>query len=111
VPFEFVAGDDNPVVNARGSEVLVSDSLVTVPVFDRTPWSSGTDVTSPVTVIGFVQLFLNPDGNAVPTSGPPADRLHIRTKIINMAGCGTGATGQAIFGNGASPVPVRLVTP
>jgi hypothetical protein len=108
VPFEFVAGDDNPVVNVRGSEVLVSDSLVTVPVFDSTPWSSGTDVTSPVTVIGFVQLFLNPTGAAVRTTGPNAYR--IRTKIINMAGCGTGASGQAILGNGASTVPVRLIS-
>ena len=35
----------------------------------------------------------------------------MNTKIINMAGCGTGAMGTPILGNGASPVAVRLVSP
>jgi hypothetical protein len=109
VPFEFIAGADNPIPGLDGNDVMVSDSLVTVPVFDSRPWSSGTDVTSPVIIIGFVQLFLNPTGAAVGTTGPNA--YHIRTKIINIAGCGTLASGQPILGNGASPVPVRLISP
>lgn len=109
VPFEFIAGADNPIPGLDGNDVMVSDSLVTVPVFDSRPWSSGTDVTSPVTVIGFVQLFLNPTGAAVRTTGPNA--YNIGTKIINIAGCGTLASGQPILGNGASPVPVRLISP
>ncbi|HYU47145.1 MAG TPA: pilus assembly protein TadG-related protein [Terriglobales bacterium] len=111
-PFQFLAGADNPVVQAgtitAGTDILVSDSLVTVPVVNIPP--SATTVTTPVQVIGFVQLFLNFDGADVPTS-PPLDLNHIQTKTINLAGCGTGATGTPILGNGASAVPVRLVTP
>jgi len=108
-PFQFLAGADNPVVQAgavaAGTDILVSDSLVTVPVYN----STGAVPTSPVTIIGFVQLFLNPDGLGVP-NGPPNED-HILTRIVNLAGCGTGATGQPILGNGASPVPVRLISP
>ncbi len=99
-PFEFLAGDDNPVVNARGTDILVSDSLVTVPVFDSSQPISGT-----VQLIGFVQLFLNPDGHKAPNTG------HIETTIVNLVGCGTNATGQPILGNGGSAIPVRLLSP
>ncbi|MGH9647511.1 MAG: hypothetical protein ACRD4E_11930, partial [Bryobacteraceae bacterium] len=76
------------------------DSMVTVPVLDTT----GSTVSSPVTVIGFLQLFLQPTGRAVPGTG-------MRTKIINLVGCGVNATGPPIYGNGATAVPVRLITP
>jgi hypothetical protein len=102
-PFQFLAGDDNPVVGVRETDVLVSDSLVTVPVYDSLVPVSGT-----VQVIGFVQLFLNPDGLHAPNAPNP---VTIKTTIVNLAGCGTNATGQPILGNGASAVPVRLVTP
>jgi hypothetical protein len=62
-----------------------------------------------VTIIGFVQLFLSPDGIAVPVTGPNTG--HIKTTVVNLVGCGTNATGQPILGNGASPVPVRLISP
>jgi len=105
-PFEFLAGVDNPVVQtgalSAGTDVMVSDSLVTVPVFD----STGTPPTSPVTIIGFVQLFLNSDG----ISNSPPNIGHVKTTIINMAGCGTSAAGPPILGNGASPVAVRLIS-
>ncbi len=35
-PFQFVAGTDNPIPGLANSDVMVSDSLVTVPVFDTT---------------------------------------------------------------------------
>ena len=101
-PFQFLAGTDNPVPGAAGNDVTVSDSLVTVPVFDS---GSGTvPPSNPVTIVGFVQLFLSPGGRQNPLNG------FIRTEVINMVGCGTSATGQPILGNGASPVAVRLVT-
>ena len=86
---------------------MVSDSLVTVPVINvdstTTPWPL---VGYPsVQIIGFVQLFLNPTGAASPANG------HIRTQVINLAGCGLNATGTPILGNGASPVTVRLISP
>ena len=85
---------------------MVSDSLVTVPVFD----SSGGAV-NPVTIIGFVQLFMNPEGNEAPASGPNPWDGTLKTTVVNMAGCGTAAAGQPILGNGPSPVAVRLISP
>ena len=105
-PFEFLTGLGNPIpgLAANQVDVMVSDSLVTVPVFSSTP---GTPPTSPVTIIGFVQLFLNPDG----MSNSPPNTGHVKTTVINMAGCGTSAAGNPIIGNGASPVAVRLISP
>jgi Flp pilus assembly protein TadG len=100
-PFQFLAGNQNPVAGAVGKDVLVSDSLVTIPVIDTT---SSVTPTNPVTVIGFLQVFLNPTGAVMP--GP-----QIPVQIINLAGCGTGASGPPILGNGASPVVVRLISP
>jgi hypothetical protein len=100
-PFQFLAGNQNPVVGARGSDVLVSDSVATIPVIDVT---TGGTPTSPIAVVGFLQVFLGPP---VTTSTP----AYIPATIINMVGCGTGASGQPILGNGASPVPVRLLSP
>lgn len=104
-PFQFLAGSDNPVVQSgalnANTPVMVSDSLVTVPVFDTTTFSG----TFPaVQLIGFVQLFLNPTGSA---SAPGA----VQTQVINLVGCGSAAPGQAILGNGSSPVAVRLISP
>jgi hypothetical protein len=111
-PFQFLGGNENPVASAVGKSILVSDSLVTVPVIDT------TNLTNPVTVIGFLQLFLNPQPATLPISSPPAPTgsYQIPVTIINMAGCGTtatpqNATGTPIQGNGASPVAVRLITP
>lgn len=104
-PFEFLAGNDNPIAGLAGNDVMVSDSLVTVPVFDVNSFNpSGTNFQ----IVGFVQLFLNPNGMAAPGG---MNRGKVNTTIINMAGCGTGATGTPILGNGASPVAVRLISP
>lgn len=105
--FQFRVGDDNPIAAnpaIKGKDVLVSNSLVTVPVFDNSTWNSASPPSS-VTVIGFAQLFLNPDGLPAPSTGL------VKTTIVNLAGCGTGAIGQPILGNGASPVAVRLISP
>lgn len=108
-PFQFLVGEDNPVAvvnpSLAGKDAMVSDSLVTVPVFD-----SGTGPPpSPVQIVGFVQLFLNPDGLDTPNNGPNGG--HVKTTVINLVGCGTGIAGQPILGNGASPVAVRLISP
>ena len=100
-PFQFIGGLDNPVAGAQGANILVSDSLVTVPVYD-----SSVPLTTSVQVIGFVQLFLNPDGTKAPPGTGPID-----TRVVNLVGCGSNATGQAVLGNGASAIPVRLITP
>jgi hypothetical protein len=111
-PFQFLAGDDNPIVlsgalGAKTTPIMVSDSLVTVPVINLDNTTILPPVGYPtVQIIGFVQLFLSPTGQPAPASG------HIHTQVINMVGCGTGATGTpTILGNGASPVAVRLISP
>jgi hypothetical protein len=111
LPFEFVAGADNPLVLTHEispeTDIMVSNSLVTIPIYNST---TGSVPTSPVQVIGFVQLFLNPNGQATPTRGPTGGE--VMTTVINMAGCGApGSTAQPILGNGASPVAVRLISP
>jgi len=102
-PFQFLAGDSNPIVSARGNNVVVSDSLVTVPVYDSSTLAPGS---AQVNIIGFVQLFLNPDGNQAPGANGG-----VNTTVVNLVGCGTNASQTPILGNGASPVAVRLVTP
>ena len=102
-PFQFVAGLGNPIPGLAGNDMMVSDSLVTVPVIDTSTWPPTT--YPQVQIIGFLQLFLNPNGDPGPGSG------HIHAKVINLVGCGTSASGQPILGNGASPVVVRLISP
>ena len=109
-PFQFSPGDSNPLVMSgaltASANIMISNSLVTVPVFDNSTWTSTTPPTS-VQVIGFVQVFLQPLGNAV----PPIQT--IRTKVINMVGCGANlasSTAVPVYGNGPSAVPVRLIS-
>jgi Flp pilus assembly protein TadG len=113
-PFQFRAGTDNPIVKSgaltSGTDVMLSDSLVTVPVIDTTTaWPPTATVYPQVQIIGFVQLFLNP-------TGAQSFNGHIHTQVINLVGCGDGTGGvpqppPAILGNGASPVAVRLISP
>jgi hypothetical protein len=105
-PFTFQGGTQNPIVAARGNQVLVSDSLVTVPVIDELN-PPLTAFSSSAKVIGFVQLFLNADGAPAPTAG----EAPIQTKIVNLIGCGANATANPIQGNGTSAVTVRLIAP
>ena len=112
-PFQFLPGSENPDVLsgplASSDIITVSDSLVTVPVIDTTTaWPPKSTIFPSVQIIGFVQLFLSPDGTTVPFNG------HVTTRVINLVGCGDGtggAAGQQIIGNGGSPVAVRLITP
>lgn len=102
--FQFLAGADNPIAGIVGKDVLVSDSLVTVPVANITKTNQLGTATQ-TQVIGFVQLFLSWDGGQI----PPDPHLGIKTAIVNLVGCGTGATGTPIYGNGPSAVAVRLI--
>jgi hypothetical protein len=102
-PFEFIAGDDNPLGLPTGTKLLVSDSIVTVPVYNSTAGTAPP--TTDVPIIGFVQLFLNPDGLDTAPNG------HFKTRVVNLVGCGTNATTQPVQGNGGSAVAVRLLSP
>jgi hypothetical protein len=111
-PYEFLGGNQNPVAGAQGWPINVSDSLVTIPVIDTTTSAPA----NPATVIGFLQVFLNPQQSVqpFPLTTPPATVVNpqIPAMIINAVGCeGTSAGTAPILGNGASPVAVRLITP
>ncbi len=114
-PFEFLAGANNPVTASIGNDVVVSSSLVTIPVFDVGPPTALVPPPAPpgtLQIVGFLQLFLNADGNPAKNNGSGnSGNGRIQTQVINMVGCGTGWTGAPIMGNGSSPVTVRLIAP
>jgi type II secretory pathway pseudopilin PulG len=103
-PFQISAGTNSALPAAgiaSGSQITSSPSVVSLPIYDSTgsPINTGSTGAIPVTVIGFLQVFIN----NVNTSGA------INVTVMNVAGCGNSAASPAIYGT--SPVPVRLITP
>jgi len=128
LPFPMFAGSNNPLVAAgviaTGAQVVQSDSLVTVPIYDGLD-SNGNIATpggSQVVITGYLQMFIT-------------DVIHNGTDdiidaiIINVMSCGankggtcaTGGnqgaggggsgTGGTVTAGGAGFVPIRLVHP
>jgi len=109
-PFQILAGSQSPLVRsggiASGGPVSVSNSIVSLPIYDNSAagnptLASGTQ--NNVTFVGFLQVFIN----AVDANGD------ISVTVINVAGCGNGS-GTPVSTTpviGTSPVPVRLITP
>ena len=104
-PFQILSGGSNPLSGTgltAGSPIAASTSIVSVPIFDPANPIGGTG-TSPVTIMGFLQVFIN-----------GADQYgNVDVTILNVAGCSNGG-GQpvgAVAVNGSSPVPVHLITP
>ena len=91
----------------KGNLVTTSPSIVTIPIIDPTTFQA----TSPfqVTVVGFLQAFINEVHRNAPLAGD------IEVTVLNIAGCGSASTKLAanpiIGAAGTSPVPVRLITP
>jgi len=93
----------------NGNLVTTSNSIVTIPILDR---SAAIPVTGTlnVTVVGYMQAFINQvdDGTAGTNPGD------INIRVLNVAGCGAtpnNAAAAVVGGGGTSPVPVRLITP
>jgi Flp pilus assembly protein TadG len=102
-PFQIQAGSNSALVPAglaSASQITSSPSIVSLPIYDTV-----TTFTPPahVTVIGFLQVFINNADNSGITNG------NINVTVMNVAGCGNLATNPPVFGT--SPVPVRLITP
>jgi len=102
-PFQILAGSSNPLVASslnRGSAISASNSIVSLPIYDSTnPARINNSGTTSVTIVGFLQVFIN-----------AADQVgNVSVTVLNVSGCGTNATGNPV--NGTSPVPVRLITP
>ncbi len=101
-PPQITAGSASPM---NGSLVSTSSSVVTIPIIDRT--SGAFDDTFPfsVTVVGFLQAFVNYiDSTQVP---------NINITVLNVVGCSQTPNGSnpVVGGVGSSPIPVRLITP
>jgi hypothetical protein len=97
-PFQIQAGGGNPLTTVRGDLVTSSTSIVSLPIYDSSAVTAFGTGTTTVTVIGFLQVFINfvdPNGN-------------LNVTVMNVAGCGNAASGTAL--TGTSPVPVRLIT-
>jgi hypothetical protein len=90
--------------------VTTSSSIVTIPIIDNTTALNSTG--GPVTVVGFLQAFINQvDGVPGGLGQPPAGSINIY--VLNIVGCSTppNAANPVIGGSGTSPIPVRLITP
>lgn len=98
-PFQIQAGTSNPLTAVQGNLITSSTSIVSLPIYD----SSAVTTFPNVTVIGFLQVFINyVDGNG-----------NLNVTVMNVAGCGNGQTttvsSSPVYGT--SPVPIRLITP
>jgi Flp pilus assembly protein TadG len=113
-PYAIMAGTQNPLKNktsgpggtlAAGDAITVSDSVVTLPIYDNTvgggPIGNNAPANPPatVTIIGFLQVFIN---DAAPSGGD------MKVTVLNVTGCGNNPTGNAVNGSGPA-VPVRLI--
>jgi len=91
-----------------GNNVSTSSSIVTVPIIDNS-----VAIGANVTIVGFLQAFINCVGDGS-TCGTPLTRPgDINIQILNVIGCSAtpNAATPIVGGNGASPIPVRLITP
>jgi Flp pilus assembly protein TadG len=90
----------------NGNLVTTSNSIVTIPIFDQTPFTP-TFTPTTVTVVGFLQAFIN-QVDLGPS--PPAGSINIT--VLNIAGCSSTNNGAnpVVGGSGTSPIPVRLIT-
>jgi Flp pilus assembly protein TadG len=101
-PFQIQVGSGNPLLGAGvGSTDLItsSTSIVSLPIYDSSTGTISAAGTTAVTVIGFLQVFIN----YVNAYG------NVNVTVMNVSGCGNAASGTAL--TGTSPVPVRLITP
>jgi hypothetical protein len=107
-PFPITGGLNNPASNLVGQSYFgPSDSVVTVPIYNGQSLSSGG---STVTVIGFMQLFLQ-DAEHSGTSD------YVNAVIMNVSGCpsgsvtsgGSGGTPSSVTSTGGSPIAIRLI--
>jgi hypothetical protein len=105
-PFPITGGSNNPDSSLVGQNYSgPSDSMVTVPIYNGQALSSGG---SSVTVIGFMQLFLQD----VQHSG---NSDYVNAVIVNVSGCPSGSvtsgsgTPSTVTSTGGAPIAIRLI--
>jgi Flp pilus assembly protein TadG len=113
----FTAGTEPPRITAgsgphSGVLVTTSNSIVNFPIIDTRNPLPTTPGTSQVTVIGFLQVFVDNSAtvNSPPSPGPAGFHTEITAHILNVVGCGNSPGGRPpVSGGGYSPIPVRLI--
>ena len=103
-PFQILAGTSNPLLAsglASGSPITSSNSIVSLPIYDDGAVTIKPSGTTPVTIVGFLQVFIN----SVDKWG------NVDATVLNVAGCGNGSGSVGTPIPGTSPVPIRLITP
>jgi hypothetical protein len=108
-PFKIKAGSGPQF----GNFVATSSSIATIPIFD---WSTFPPASSSVTIVGFLQAFINcvEDGSHKNCDGAGSSTAgDINITILNVVGCSNSPnTANPVVGaNGASAIPVRLIAP
>ncbi len=103
-PYKIKAGSSNPLGLSTGSVITSSNSIVSFPIYDSAappaPPIKGHG-TSPVTIIGFLQVFINSTNTG---------NQSVNVTVLNVVGCGNGTNSTGAAVSGTSPVPVRLIT-
>jgi hypothetical protein len=102
-PFQILAGSSTSLTGLAGNPgkpISSSNSIVSLPIYDdRAVTSIKPSGTTNVTIVGFLQVFIN----SVDQWG------NVDVTVLNVAGCGSGSPGSPV--TGSSPVPIRLITP
>lgn len=100
-PFQIQAGTSNPLTAAQGNLITSSTSIVSLPIYDSGAVTTFGVGTTSVTVIGFLQVFIN----------YVDDHGNLNVTVMNVSGCGNAVASGTSSLAGTSPVPVRLITP
>lgn len=108
-PDPWPAGSPVVTINRgtqSGTYVSTSNSIVTIPIIED---QTLTQQNRQVTVVGFLQAFVNSVGHL----SAPVNYGDIDLTVMNVVGCSQTPNGNSpvIGGNGASTIPVRLITP
>lgn len=113
-PGGWPAGPPTITVNRPGvqnkSIVSTSNSIVTIPIIANQSFSQ---VNRDVTVVGFLQAFINFVGYNTGVGANNANYGDLNITVMNVVGCSQTVNGNpaVVGGNGASTIPVRLITP
>lgn len=101
-PAIFTAGSNNPFVGTSvqaNDIIMTSDSIISVPIYNST--SAAPPPGSSVTIIGYLQLFINSVDNATG---------NFTATVLNVSGCGNApAPSTTAIQGAATSVPVRLI--
>jgi len=103
-PFQIFAGSSSPLSVANSTPITSSPSIVSLPIYDDAGPIHTNPSTTPVTIVGFLQVFIN----QVDQWG------NVNVTVLNVAGCSNGQGADPVSSTpvtGSSPVPIRLITP